>query len=70
VPHYGIKICTSVYFFYFLKRESKNGGKDVGDDGGDVTNVDGPMYIADVNFFLFFMVYNSLDLFLYSQSRE
>jgi hypothetical protein len=53
VPHYGIKICTSVYFFYFLKRESKNGGKDVGDDGGDVTNVDGPMYVADVNFFYF-----------------
>jgi hypothetical protein len=53
VPHYGIKICTSVYFLYFLKRESKNGDKDVGDDGGDVTNVDGPMYVADVNSFYF-----------------
>jgi hypothetical protein len=53
VPHYGIEIDISVYFFYFLKGGNMNGGKDVGDVGGDVTNVDGPMYVADVNSFYF-----------------
>jgi hypothetical protein len=51
--HYGIEIDTSVYFFYFLKCGNKNGGNDVGDGGGDVTNVDRPMYVADVNSFYF-----------------
>jgi hypothetical protein len=53
VRHYGIEIDTSVYFFYFLKWGNRNGGKDVGDGGGDVTNVGGPMYVADVNSFYF-----------------
>jgi hypothetical protein len=39
VPHYGIEIGTSIYFFYFLKGGNMNGGKDVRDGGGDVTNV-------------------------------
>jgi hypothetical protein len=52
VPHYGIEIHTSVYFFDFQKGGNRNGGKDVG-DGGDVTNVNRPMYVMDVNSFYF-----------------